>query len=392
VHRRGDFPASSILLFVEELEPRFTPANPPTLTWVTIPGAVTYDVWVADLTMGVSPIARNTNVTTTSWTVFRPLNPDDTFEWWVRGISATGVKGPWSDGIIFTVTSLPAPVPVSPVGGTFPGVAATLTWTAVPGATSYDVWVNDASSGQSEFSRNTEVSGTSWMPLTFVTPGHAYTWWVRASSSSFDFSNWSSAATFVVTGTGVPSTGSVSTAPTNLALSGSLVKPTFNWGPVTGADFFDLWVDDITTGQSEVVRTQVSTLAFTARRSLTPGDTYTWWVRGGNATGARGPWSPGFTFVVGGLVTPVLIGPSGSVSQSALVLTWNAVSGANFFDVWIDDLSTGQSQVVRTQVSGTSLTPTLLPAGHTFEWWVKAWTTNGGSSAWSDPLIFTIVG
>src|SRR5262249_1296425 len=149
--------ATSFRLFVEELEPRFTPANPPTLTWAAIPGAVTYDVWVSDLTTGTSPIARNANVTTTSWTVFRPLNPDDTFEWWVRCISATGVRGPWSAGIVFVVTSLPAPTLISPVSGTFPGVAATLTWNAVPGATSYDVWVNDSTSGQSEFARDTEV-------------------------------------------------------------------------------------------------------------------------------------------------------------------------------------------------------------------------------------------
>src|SRR5262249_48468137 len=112
---RGHSLATTVRLRLEELEPRLTPANPPTLTFAAISGAVTYDVWVSDLTTGASPIARNTNVTVTSWTVFRPLNPDDTYEWWVRGISATGVRGPWSDGIVFTVTSLPAPALLSPV-------------------------------------------------------------------------------------------------------------------------------------------------------------------------------------------------------------------------------------------------------------------------------------
>src|SRR5947209_6168554 len=117
--RRVTRAPARLRLMVEELEPRFAPAaNPPTFTWAPIAGAFQYDVWVSDLTTGASPIVRNTNITGTSWTSFRTLDPGDNYMWWVRGVSATGVKGPWSDGIAFTVTSLPAPAQLSPVGGT----------------------------------------------------------------------------------------------------------------------------------------------------------------------------------------------------------------------------------------------------------------------------------
>jgi len=148
VYRRS--PSQNLRLEIEELEPRLIPAsNPPTLSWAPITGAITYDVWVSDLTTRVSPIARNTDVTGTSWTVFRPLNPNDTFMWWVRGISGTGSPGPWSVGIEFTVTALPSPTLVSPINTTLTGLTVTFTWSPINGADSYDVWVNDISSGQS---------------------------------------------------------------------------------------------------------------------------------------------------------------------------------------------------------------------------------------------------
>jgi hypothetical protein len=376
---------------LEELEPRWSPAllNPPTFSWNPIPGALYYDVWVSDLTTGTSPLVRNTAITTTSWTVFRPLTTNDTYEWWVRGISGTGVPGPWSVGTVFTVAALPAPTLVSPMATTVPAPVVTFTWNALAGAVSYDVWVNDLSGGL--FARNTEITGISWTPLTFVTPGHSYVWWVRGASSGTGYGAWSSPATFTVVGTtGTVTPGPTLAAPTTLAIVGSSVRPTYTWAPLNGAVFYDLEVDDETSGQTNVVRTQVTSLSFTSTRSLTAGDVYIWWVRGANSSGAYGPWSAGSTFVVTALNTTLLVAPSGPVSLGALSLTWTAVSGASVYEVWINDLSTGQSQVERTEVAGTSLTPVFLNVGHSYEWWVRVWTSDGGSSPWSNPLIFTV--
>lgn len=375
----------------EELEPRYTPANPPTLSWVPIAGAVHYDVWITDLTTATGAVVRNTDITSTSWTVFRPLNPNHSYMWWVRGIAADGTAGPWVAGTILDVTALPAPTLISPVSTNVSGIVAMFTWTTVPGATTYEVWVNDATTGQADNMHNTELTTGSWTSPVFVTPGHVYRWWVRAASSSISYSAWSAPATFAVVGTPVIITAPNLAAPSTLLISGTIAQPTFNWSIVSGAAGYDLWVNDVTADWWEIVRTQVTTQSFTSSRPLTAGHAYQWWVRALNTSGSGGPWSAAASFTVPALPTPLLSGPSGTASFNSLLLTWTTVSGAATYEVWIDDLTTGQSQVERTETASASLRPVLLTVGHTFEWWVRAWSSDSGSSLWSTPLVFTLV-
>jgi hypothetical protein len=60
---------------------------------------------------------------------------------------------------------------------------------------------------------------------------------------------------------------------------------------------------------------------------------------------------------------------------------------ANHYVIWLNDLTTGQRQVIPNQQAlGTALTLTALPAlisGHTFQWWVGAASANGLVTAWS---------
>src|SRR5262249_55240474 len=153
--------------------------------------------------------------------------------------------------------------------------------------------------------------------------------------------------------------------------------PTLLWSPVVGATAYDIWLSDVYTGISQVVRVPSSATSWTVTAPLSQGHAYAWWVRG-LAVGANGPWSAGAAFTLPTLAKPVVVGPSTPIPSVLPTFTWQSVAGADFYDVWVDDTTTGQSQVLRnTHVTGLSwAAPAALTAGHTYTWWVRAQTND----------------
>ena len=95
-------------------------------------------------------------------------------------------------------------------------------------------------------------------------------------------------------------------------------------------------------------------------------------------------------FVEPKLVPPVMTAPTGSTTSTAPVFTWNAVNGASSYDLWVNDVSTGQAQIIRQQsLSSASYTPVTPLAAGNYQAWVRV-TSALGTSAWSGTLNFTI--
>src|SRR5205807_232620 len=104
-------------------------------------------------------------------------------------------------------------------------------------------------------------------------------------------------------------------------------------------------------------------------------------------------WSSSLIFSIATLGKPILVGPTGSISSDTPTFSWNSVSGADHYDVWVDDVTKAQSSVARNQdVIGTSWSPaTALTASDSFRWWVRAVdSTNTNNGVWSAPLSFAI--
>src|SRR5262249_42533041 len=143
----------------------------------------------------------------------------------------------WGSGFSFTISPLAAPTLVNFAPATVQTLTPTFTWNQATGASSYDLWVDDATSVKSEVLRNTQISGTSWTPLTPLTPGHKYTWWVRSLGLNSS-SSWSSGATFTVASNLTPVTPSGSLPAVGvLPITHSGILPTYNWNAITGAAF-----------------------------------------------------------------------------------------------------------------------------------------------------------
>src|SRR5262249_27713203 len=56
---------------------------------------------------------------------------------------------------------------------------------------------------------------------------------------------------------------------------------------------------------------------------------------------------------------PILIAPSGTIATNVPVFVWTAVAGADPYEIWVDDITTGESQILSaTNLKTTSWTAT----------------------------------
>jgi hypothetical protein len=258
-------------------------------------GADHYDLWVSDLTTGA--ILHNAAVTGTSFRFDQALVPGDSYRFWVRDIDGTGYASAWSSSLDFTAAAVPAPTPLSPTG-TDNGKMPTFSWTGVAGADHYDLWVNDLTTADSPVLREADVTGTSFTFGQELAPGHSYRFWVRTLDATGYASAWSTALDFAVAPVGVP----VLNGPSASASA----TPTFTWSAVAGADHYAIWVDDLSTGKSQVLWDPKVTNTSWTGYPLHVDATYRWWVRTFDAAGYASAWSAAQDFSVDQAVDPSL--------------------------------------------------------------------------------------
>jgi hypothetical protein len=357
-----------------------TPGGPtsdsqPPFAWSAVSGADHYDLSINDNTTGQIQVVRAQNVPSTLFSPAAPFSLGHSYTWWVRAISATGVAGPWSAGSDFSIT-LAAPTLGGPTGS-LQNATPTFTWSAVPGATSYDVAVYNLAGSQTL----TRVSGTSFTPTTPLAIG-GYEWWVRAVVPNLSTGPWTDAGTFNV----------APLAPVSPVGPGGAIQtalPTLLWNAGVGADSYDVCLYDATTPTQVINR--VTATAWTPANSLVPGHQYEWWVRGVSNNGDMSGWSSGLTFTVAFLPAPLVLAPTGSVTNVLPTFTWSAAAGADYYEFVVADLATGQNVLRMTHVAGLSFSAnTALQPGHAYEWWVRTFSNNGDYSLWSAGLAFNL--
>jgi uncharacterized protein YkwD len=363
-----------------------TLANMPTITWTTSTGATRYDLWVDDASAGISQVIRQQNLTTTSYTPVTPLTVGHVYHAWVEAFTSSGQGSGWSQLFSFTVIAPAPPTLTAPLGATV-NTTPPITWTSSTGAVLYDLWVDDATAGVSQLIRQPSLTSTSFTPTTPLSVGHLYKAWVEAFDSNGNTGGWSQVLTFAVVAPAPPTL----TAPSGSTTS---TTPTITWTASAGAVLYDLWVNDATAGISQVIRQQnLTTTSYTPTTPLIVGHRYNAWVEAFNSGGQSGGWSQLLTFAVEPSPPPTLIGPIGSIASTMPTFTWTASTGSARYDLWVNDATIGTAQVIRQQnLTTTSYTPTLgLTAGHQYQAWIEAFTSNNQTSGWSAVLAFTIV-
>ena len=367
----------------------------PTFVWTAPSGpaiANHYYLYVLDTTTGKVAYA-NANVFGTSYVDSAGLTPGHTFAWYIGAESTNNGAIVWSGPQGFSLPALTGiPTLGAPSGiltATSVGYdAPTFTWSAVPDAAHYYLYVLDLTTKQPVIN-NANVNGTAYVATGGLTPGHSFQWYVAAESTNNAVVNFN------------PNPGSFSLgallAPTQNGPSGTIAAvagfdtPTFSWSNIQGAAHYYLYVLDNTTKQAVVNNAGIAagTTSFVDAAGLTPGHSFTWYIAS-EATNGAAFFSGPKNFTLNNLSgAPKQLGPIGTTATTAPTFTWSMITGANRYYLYLVDNSTGQIIINNSNVFTNTFGATGLVVGHKYTWYVAAESTDG-AQYWSGPQSFTV--
>ena len=169
--------------------------------------------------------------------------------------------------------------------------------------------------------------------------------------------------------------------------------PTFTWNAVPDATSYELWVYHANTQTHKIVyETGITGTSFTPTSAL-PAGSFQFWLRA-HAAGRKSPWSSTGHFAIGvTLSAPTLTAPGGNTSDTTPTFSWNAVSNASTYELWVYSITANTHQIIhQTGLTAASYTPTAgeaLPAGE-YRFWVRAADSAGNNGPWSASLAFSV--
>lgn len=264
----------------------------PTLTWVALAGAATYDVQLStqsDFSKSLALIAEATNLNQTHYTVAEgALAPAATYYWRVRGTNSAGA-GPWSATMRFNTPQDASGVPslAEPVDGALEQpTQVTLQWHPASGASFYDVRLATDAAFTHIVLDQRGIHDLR-LDVTDLQPSTVYYWQVLAVNPS-GVSAWSDPFHFT-TQISAPQL----LEPTDGTMVASL-SPTLQWAVINGADQYTLALSTSADFSMSILFTGVTASAQQVF-GLMPGTLYYWRVRSSNAL-TESAWSVVFTF------------------------------------------------------------------------------------------------
>ena len=353
--------------------------NRPVITWNTVSGADSYELWVNQIG-GTNAIIRETSLTSPSFTATADL-PDSTYRGWVRVKNSEGYSN-WSDPFEFLIgVSAPDPVVLtSPSAAIVDGRRPLIEWTASDRATEYDLWVNHLGV-QNQVIRESDWASTSYTPASDLADGN-YRVWVKAKNSAGD-SAWSDSVTFQVGATPLMLTG-----PTGASIP---AQPTITWTSGGSGATYELWVNQL-GGTSRVIHeVALTTTSFTATSNLSDGD-YRAWIRATPSGGVPLAWSDAFDFAIGAGTNPgttAVTTVSGTDTARPTIL-WGAAANAVRYELWVNRVGGATRVIHETQLTSLEFTALDDLVSGTYRVWLRAFNTAGVVGDWSAGFDFTV--
>ena len=353
--------------------------------------------------------------TTTAWTIAAVPIPSAPTIITVTARDAANNAATDTLTVIYNAAALPGAATVVAPMGTISTATPSFSWMAVSGATHYQLWVNDASTGAkinvtypaAAVGCGAGTGTCTASPGVTLAPGTA-TWWIRTSNAA-GAGPWSVATTVTVAVPAATSTAPGAASPVAPTGTISTATPSFSWTAVSRATHYQLWVNDASTGAKINVTYPAAAVgcgAGTGTCTVSPGVTLapgaaTWWILTSNAAG-NGPWSAASSFVVAAAtLTPgaaTLVAPTGTISTATPSFSWTAISGATHYQLWVNDASAG-AKITTTYPAAAAgcgagtgtctVSPGVTLAPGAARGWIL--TSNAaGNGPWSTALSFVV--
>lgn len=345
-----------------------------TFSWTPVAGAAAYQFYL------VGPggvLANESDITGTTFTPASPL-PNGDFRWWIRGYTADGRAGSWSEPAQFSTggrTNIFAPTFTA-------GSIPEFTWAAVPGATSYEIYLSEAGSSGALY-RAAGISGTSFQSLPLNNGD--YRVWVRSTLADGS-SVWGKGVAFTVN----ELVSTVSTGPIQPTDSSFDTNPQFVWQRNDDARRYELYLLNVNANLAPAERSVLVEDIQQTNHTVQnlPAGEWTWWVRTRDNNNVPGPWSNPATFTNDGRI-PLL--STGANLTGLPQISWIAVTGAARYALQVDNLTTGESQIIREDnLADPFFFGTVpLPAG-TYRAWARAISPDDVLGPWSLQSDFTV--
>ena len=328
-------------------------SNGATLQWSPVPGATGYEVFL-NLGNGsqVTPyVVAGTSLALSAGS--NGLAAGAVYSWKVSAYDGSGDFSPLSKEADFAVdapgsSSLSAPTGLSPAA-TVSSYTPTLSWSAVPGATSYYVAVFDETSGTLLESSNVspaagigpsyQIGSSDGAPP--LMRGHVYRWYVLGQAQREDGP--ATSQEFTVSAPPIGSPGPISPAAGGVV---NTTTPTFEWSAVPGAVDYLLTIDDMTS-HPVLFDAVVGGTSYTPKGTLLLDDSdYQWYVVAAvmnGSTSVLGPPSAVSEFVVSVPGIPVVDSPApgATLTTSTPTLEWSPVTGAAGYQLSLFDTTDG---------------------------------------------------
>ena len=301
----------------------------PTFRWTGPTDVVSYEFWLADRDANTRPI-HLTGLLGTSSTPNAPL-AFAKYSAWVRGTRADGTTTNWSDAADFEI--LAPPIQLTSGGGDSRNPRPTFTWTAVEGATGYDVYVDSKSFPFPRYIAN-NVQGLTHTPVHDL-PAGKFTVSVRALKGTRQISYW---------GSGSPLW--VKLPPKGLRISS--VGVAWDVVPFAASYTFELRGS---SGQLLIPVMTTTGTSFNLQTPLNPGQ-YTLRVFA-NFSNSSSNWSP-VTILELFRPATVITSPNAATADATPVITWATATGATSYEIQVTRQGSSVPVYSRSGIQGTS--------------------------------------
>ena len=322
-----------------------------TVSWPAVTGATSYNLyWSA--TDGVTKATGTKIAGATSPTVQNGLTDSTAYYYIVTAVNSAGESDASVQVAATTLAATPSPTaPSAPTGVSATGGAnqVTVSWTAVTGATSYNVYWS-TTSGVTK-ATGTKIAGTTSPYVhTGLSAGTAYYYIVTAVNSVGE-----SLASTQATATTNPPAPSAPAAPTGVGATGGAKQVSVSWSAVSGATSYNLYwatTSGVTTATGTKITGATSPYVQTG---LADSTAYYYIVTAVNGVG-EGVASAQVTATTNAPAPVAPAAPSGVTATGGanqVTVSWSAVSGATLYNLYWSTAS-GVTTANGTKIAGAS--------------------------------------